>query len=156
MVLVICSSCEEHILILCIRMKLLLYFILLKTLSVRCCLAPCTQSTSIRSLLPRWLWAAWAHVDVWEGAHQQCANNKLLDVSERVSTHQLPLRPESTTGWLIAHSECIRWDLSMVFRFRTVPVFLTDMARLPETHPSDPPISPGGVYGREVRRATWR
>ena len=126
--------------------------------AIICYQAPCTQRTSIWSILPRWLWAAWAHGDVGGAAHQQCANNKLLDVSERVSAHQLPLRPGSATGWLVANSVCMRWDLSMVFRFRTHKLCPLG-ASLLEGHGAvtrDPPISPWGVYGRKVRRATWR
>ena len=104
---------------------------------------------------------AWAHGDVGEAVYQQCANNKLLDVTERVSAHQLPLRPGSAPGWLVAHSECMRWDLwhlSMDFRFRTHKLCPLG-ASLLEGHGAvtrDPPISPWGVYGRVVRRARWR
>ena len=83
-----------------------------------------------------------SHVDVGEAAHQQSANNQLLDVIERLSAHQLSLRPGSATGdWLLnlnACDEICPWVFAFGHRnyARWVSVFLRDMARLPDIHPS--------------------
>ena len=124
-------------------------------------LAPCTQSTSIWSLLPRWLWAAWANGDMGEVAHQQCANWRPVFINYWMSVREyLLINCHFVWGqwlgdWLLTLNA---WDLSMVFRFRTRKLCSLG-ASLLEGHGAvtrDPPTSPWGVYGREVRRATWR
>ena len=58
---------------------------------------------------------SWTNANMGKATGQQCPNNMLLDNSERILAHQLPLYPWS----LASDSEFIWWIVPMIFRLWT-------------------------------------